>query len=40
MTLTVLCDLSNVFDVINNNIVMTKLEFYVIRGIARKWIIN
>jgi len=40
MTLTVLCDLYNAFDVINYNILMTKLEFYGIRGISRKWIIK
>ena len=28
------------FDVINHNILMKKLEFYEIRGIAREWIIN
>ena len=40
MTLTILCDLSNAFDVINLGILISKFEFYALQGIVKDWIIN
>jgi hypothetical protein len=40
LTMSIFCDLSKAFDVINHDILMHKLEFYGIRGIAKTWLSN
>ncbi len=39
-TLSVLCDLSKAFDVINHKILFRKLDYYGIRGLPKLWIQN
>ena len=39
-TLAILCDLSNVFDVISHKILLEKLNNYGIRGKTNKWFEN
>ena len=40
LTMSIFCDLSKAFDVINHDILIHKLEFYGIRGIAKTWLSN
>ena len=39
-TISIFCDLSKAFDVINHKILIQKMNHYGIRGIAEKWIIS
>ncbi len=39
-TASIMCDLSKAFDVINHDILLRKLDYCGIRGIAKKWIQN
>jgi len=40
MTLTILCDSSKAFEVINHGMLIRKLQFYGTRGIVKEWVIK
>ena len=39
-TATILCDLSKAFDGICHDILITKLEYYGLRGLVKDWLVN
>ena len=40
LTMSIMCDLSKAFDVISHDILIKKLDYYGIRGLAKNWLIS